>query len=1392
MKTLQETIDSYVNSASAGPAVQTVNGEQVSSSPRTIDPDTIAIGNKRYRPEGFNAPETAKLQGGLLIPSQELVPLQPYVDRFAKEGEYTNLVTGGKDLHGRTLARQENPNVKGSSLGDDLTMAGVAPINLYSSDQAVRQENLVRAYASMFPSLAAEDPLLRIGQEFKQAQETARGNKPLYVAGSFALDEDQYAAVNNAVGTQAAKREIEEIARLERILAEEDLRPSKREELHKELEDARNRLYLAATSPAKVSGVMNRRTDRNMMNEANNQFGASLHRAVLDMYKNFGGILQLAGDETEWDYLSEKGFEVVTRNKYLQGDIAATLSSYKDINTNDPWSAITDTATYVTNLFAGTIPHLALLLTTTALTGGAATPLALTLSSAPSALIYAGGIYAEQEEKNAELALMTGFGAGVLDRIALQALIPGGGNALFTLVGRKAIAEQLVKEGRAESIAAANRILEQATKQELIDMSKAGAKFASQQYATSQSILRSAGMVGFKGASEGVTETIQSAAELIGSYGQWNLDAQYERDFYENLVNSAVGGTALGASMGMSGEMIDAMQWHSASNALQNFQKNLLDTQAFMNDQLSRASVSSSSSAPAVTSVLEAARYANGLADPKVTSIQDLPANEGAWNGFKAVVMDPIRLFRSLVNTAVPSITKDDGSFKYNLAYLKSIMGGQGILPGLGYAGTIQKLIGGWASKVPTPEDVAANLNTNVKNAENRIRDAWLNYWSKGERLPDTPENAVLQSWKDDLDSMKESIRQEANSVGVPVDDLISDNALFEAAPISPREYPSQKERVIQAMVNAGAKRRLAAQAAEDVMSGNVPKASAARRFMGTYGVFSNPDLADIFEQNLFHSMENLKQDVAHRIASQTLIGEGGRNLAHLLKRAWDAGEFRNEQEYMDTVKNVRDWYDIINGRYNTLDNYPFVNKLVGWGTTLTMLASLGKAAMSSIPEVAISTLGTNGDKVKDQLAVAVSSFFREYKADINKAASWSTAKVGLDIARATAHSNLTKKINALTKEFEELQASNASPEKLQALAAKIERLHKEDLGRSLFERLGYNETGYNTQSRFELAETNQRKTMQVFAALIGLRAMTDSVRVAALTVASDIVVSKITNLQTIPQEQRAYALATGKGLSISQAEDLQELQNFGMNVPQVLSALDYLNGAQLPFDKATLVESNFEEGQIGKVIQDNILNTLINMVDNKVVNPQGHNLPKYYHDPRFRILTVMTRFIAALHANILPRLYRDFIVRGNVGMRYQAFAVIGMALAFAHVANLLKDEIAYEEGINPFIQEADKQAQRALYGSGLLARFEGFADAINPLYPFRKPDPSQDPAAYAYSVVKDQSPVINWADRLVRGMYQVGAGETEQGVRNLARSAPFIGSFPVATQDVARQFKEE
>mgnify|MGYP000942413811 CR=1 FL=1 len=1387
--------------ASTKSQVKTVDGEAVGSPVRNVDADTLDIGGQRYRLKGFNAPETAKVQGGVFVPAQQAGDrTEQNVNEVARLGGYTNLVpVGKKDPYGRQVADQQD--TAGNSLGDMVTALGLTEMNPYTSDTAAKDNGMIRAMSRIMPTMADADPMIRLAREEHERRVKEAGGNPLYIPKMVMADEAQYAAAKTMVGIQAVKEQIEEISRLEGILKDPGLRPDTRAKLEKQREEAKDKLFFAGTTPDFAGAVAIRKGDRTIMNQAKNQFSTSFDSAMLDLKKGFYGYLQMAGDANQWEWLAQKGREGVTTQKMLSGQLPDTLNSIRDIRTGgDTWDTITDAATYAGNLIAGTLPMMGMM-AGAALASGVAAPTAAVAfmgSALPSAVVYSGQFYADQpdDKKNAALALSAGIGSAVLDRVGLEGIIKGGN--IFSQIGRKEAVDAMLASAKAATAKEAEEMLMDASKKTIMELAGAGAEFAQKHYASKEAMLAGIRSIGTAAAGESVTETGQTLLELFATSGEIDPDLRYEKNFYNALVDAAIGGAVMGGGMHAGGVAIDMAQWGSAADAKRIYESNMNDAMAFQAQQKAFAEAGLPPGDPrGVTSVLDAISKVNAinLSQP-IDELSDMTGKPGYWNGFLSVVKDPIRLLRSLADTTVRSLRKQNGELKFYLPILKSIMQ-TGVLPGDSYDGFRQRIIGEWSTT--DAETLATQLKVPVSRVSQLLKEAWQTTWSNGGRIGGSPEADTLQHWKDEADGITAQAEELLRELGYDTSKFGSLNAVFVDATIDPKRIAQNEGRLINTMVANGSGMREARDAVQGLISGNPAVAGPAKAWMEAHGVFKDHTLNDLFEPNIFAAFENFKHRIATDAAQKIYLGDGGANLAKLLHLAKQSGEFGSEAEYLDAVQNTKDFYKIATGTYNTLENYPFIEKMVGWGVTATMLASLGKAALSSIPEIAMSTMGTSGPRVAEQLGVAVKEMFNELRSEINKGVSFTTASLGLSYARNTPNGRAHVELKKLDEEFDRLNSDpNTTQEQMDAFAKKVKKFHKKYMGRSLFERLGYNDSGYNTQAKFETNSANMKKTMQVFSSMIGLHAITNATRIATLSMAGDILNSKLTSLLAIPKEDRSRLFQTGVDMTKEQFYSLKEMQSWGIDVEKVLSIMDHMNST----DPATLDEmlesiasGSRERLPIDNPVQqlrDELMVGLRNMVDQRVTNPQTANLPKYYHDPRLRVFTAMTRFVGAMTSTILPRMYKDYIKDGSTGMRFQAFSTMAMSLVFAYMANILKDILAYGDDDNPYLKSNVKKVQRAMYGSGIVGRVESLIDTVAPLYGNKKADPAQAPFTYAYQSLRDASPPLSWSDRAVRAMYELGTGETESGTKKLVKSLPLVGSFPVVAQEASNLVKEK
>lgn len=1374
--------------------VKTIDGKPIDSSVVQIDADTIDVGPQRYRLEGFNAPETAKWKSGVFIPPQYVGDrTEEFVNRIATEGEFTNLKEVRRDpaFKNRIIARQETE--LGDDLGSVLTRLGIVSTSNFSKPEDVGGTVELGAAEQMFSTVAAQNKLLQIAKE-KQEYDAKMGVQ--YVPAQQAANSKEFAAIRKSVGTVAAAKAAEEIERLQNVLLTESMSDITRKDLEKKLQQEKSNLLIASILPDTIKSAAYVPGDRTEMNKAKgfvNQVLSSWNNATLEIKRGLGGILQIAGDEGGWDYLSKQGKRISNDAAWEQGELADVLNQLEDINTTDgPIKTVGDTGMWLVNNIASTIPLVGAMMGTSMVAG----PMA---GLAVGALPLSGSIYDNQPEgqKDAALALVMGTGGAVLERLGIEGVFLK--NNILTKAGiEEATDLMLQKAGGTITREQAKEQVLKSTQKELVELARQSAKLADEQIGTIQTALRTSRVL-FKGGVEGGTEIMQSLGEMVGATGQWNLDARHQKDFYEQLLNAGIAGTAIGATLGGIGESVDAARWHAVADGFKENNQSLSDKQAvsryIMNEQVRNpgsyawAYDENGEFDPTQFNTESAANFFREI-ETGFDINKDVPKKTNV-EGVKALFSDPLRLARGLGDTIGRSFIREDGGVNKYRSILRSIIMGD-VLPGTNYSGFKRALLGKYSSHVDTAEQLASNMGVAPEKGAQLWREAYSKYYNKNTgqlEIPDSdPNKQQLETFFADTLSMLNTMRRDADTYAIGHNLVPTLEQLMAAGTVRYDGLSKNKDKVMGLMMSRGASRYEANKAVEDILSMNRERAIRGKEAFHKYDIMNDPSLSkDVFEDNYFKALEDTKERFAAKVAHHRYLGENGETISNLLKLAKDNGEFKNEQEFLDTAQEAKDWFDITRGEYNNIDS-EFLDKLSTWGTTLPMLAYLGKAGISSFPEVAMSVLGTRGEHVTKQLGSYWKNLINELRYDWVKGNMLGLSFVGISRLREHPDHKVQDKANKLEAKLAALNEQD-NPSKYNEIQQEVKKLHQDVFGRSLYEYLGYTEQGYNAQSKFEYADGRARKAMQLFAKMTGLRAQTDATRIAAVTTATDTMLSMLESLRPAPMEK----LMSGQGLSKDQFQSMKMLEGYGLDVPYVIGMLQRDPDLAKRFEDSSMKEfaDYFNSSKEHQYFRDNVLSSISNMVDSKVVNPQAHNIPKYYHDPRFRIITTMTRFIAGLTSTVLPRLYRDYIKDGNVGMRYQAFSIIVGALAMSVLANALKDELAYGEE-SPYVNGLAKHMQRTVYGAGLLGRYEALVDGVMPLYQDNRPDPTKDPLGFVWDVAKDNSPPLGWADRLLVAASAGSEGDWDKAGLQALRAAPIIGSFPGTAKDVVSKFNEK
>jgi len=1389
-----------------------------------IDPDTFKSKSKTtdkntYRVQGYNAPEVNHIKDGRWITGQyqgesALIP------EAARISGFNQVDITGTDKYKRQLANVTNPTT-GETLSNFAVKTGLAPVNNRTSESAISDKTYLKSFSILYPELADQDPVLAAAKELKKAKQKALKEQglPRYIVGLNAPNEATYAYHKNAVGTGAQNRILERLKQIESDLntyggtseiydpltgavlgeAPSGITDSQRNMLLKEKANLVNDLQYAAMAPDVYTGVDVRSQDRTIMNKSRSNLGTMSDSMWLGLYENTYGIGQLIGDSTGWETLSQKASKNVKLNQMEKGQLPESLS-FSDIgNANGAWGTISTGASFIAGQLINSLPYIVAITGAEIATGGMASPLiAGTLATIPVSALYAGQFYAEQpdDKKDPMLAVMTALGSGILDKFSLNLLL---GANLFTKVGEKeAVSAIVAKSNGRLTEAEARNLLHTETKSEILKLTGFSNEFAMKQIKSAEAMAKRSGDLVIRAGAESITETAQQELEMLGQSGQRNLNYHYTPDYYNQLKEAAGGGFLVGGAFGGVHHSIDMAGWHGAADLQALNEKMLGDAQRF-NAQNHENLLNQTGG---YRTVQEMSRTESKNAqNNNAGGLDTIPTHTGFFREtVLPMITNPLSNLRQLAHTAIPSIVNEDGSFKTNLAKIKSIMGGFGILPGEHASGFRQRLLGKWSEEI-SGDDLAAQLGVSKEEAQKYVQVNYDQVWSQGGTLGGDAFSDTLQAWKDRLDNVQQSMISLGQVAGVNTLHLSDTNALFQAAEVDPALWAANKLNILTEMVNANADQNSARTAINNLTSKNKQEASLARDYLNQFNVFTNPNLSHLFKQGIFDNIEHHKDQMANSIMANTYFGKNGQVLAELLRKAKAAGEFKDDADYKNTATQVKAFYDIMNNNFHPLAEESLINKTLGWSTTMSMLAYLGKAAVSSMAETSIATLGTPGHLIGKQLSTFFKSYFKETASDINKGVSYAASRIGINMLRSVPSVSLQNKIDTL---INKQQDPNLTLEEYKAIQDEVDKLVKENFGQKMINRLGYNETGAGAALRYDYANTAagiQRKIMGIFARAITLRAQTDANRIAVLSVGSDIMLTQLQSLASVPETNRIAMFSTGMGLTKEQAQALTELQSYGLDVHGFLSQMDKMPDLN-PFSQDFMsFNATTPEAQH---LQDNVATALSNMVDQRIVNPQAFNTPKIFNDPRFRIITAMGRFMATAQAVVLPRLYKQYLLEGNMAMRYSAFTTIAMSLIAGHMVNMLKNGLSYGDDDSPYVKSTAKKTQRLIYSSGLLGQGEKLWERVDPLYDFHKSPNLFDtttpkgkviegkPVDWAYSQIKNASPQASWAANVGEGLYDIEEGKTDKGAKKLAKAAPVLGSFPWTQQAIANAFKKE
>ena len=327
-----------------------------------------------------------------------------------------------------------------------------------------------------------------------------------------------------------------------------------------ESETDRNRAFnerfkQAATSEAAyaenkgTAALSFRQTDRDLRNNSLNPLSDAWDMGWIGAKEGAYGFLELLGESTDQEWLTDIGDAGVARARTQQQEYAKVLTDWKDVK------GITSGLQFIQNNAAMSLPYMAIT-AGSAVAGSFAAPVvgtagAIGLGITGASTVYSGQIWNEMEEgeKNAQWAIAGGLAQAGLDRLGIGAIT---GKVPANKLMDAAIQKIMKVNGVSASVAEAT--LANATKQELGDFLKDGAKIATKQLtakrSTKQLLKRAAG--GALG--ESATEVMQEAIAYTAAK-QGDIDSFDWEELQTRLTAAAIAGGTLGGAFTVPGSV---------------------------------------------------------------------------------------------------------------------------------------------------------------------------------------------------------------------------------------------------------------------------------------------------------------------------------------------------------------------------------------------------------------------------------------------------------------------------------------------------------------------------------------------------------------------------------------------------------------------------------------------------------------------------------------------------------------------------------------------------------------------------------------------------------------------------------------------------------------------
>ena len=1281
---------------------------------KQLDGDTWVDDQGTYRLAGAAAPETTKVTPGrrtVDIKEGELGGDETMhaVNAVLQKGGYNKMIkTGETDQYGREIVRFTND--KGEDVTQALYRAGVLKPSQYTSQEMLDAYNQGAAARELGISTGYEDIVHQLEQEVQN--QLVPTNTGIQAFGSNALNPIDYKSFD--------------YSRYRNLRTGVDFIPQ----------------------------------DRDINNVAHNSLSESAQVGWQGMVEGVYGFGQMLGESMGIDAAKDWGDVGLEASAVAQSQMAdITNLSFDDVD------SIMDGLQFLGNNAVMSAPYLALNAAgalAAPVTGGAS----LVASVSATSSIYAGQVWNEMEgDKNAGAAMAAGVAAATIDMLGLKGIVRP--KQLLTTTGRRQAAEHMVATGKAASVEAAEQSILQATKQQTYDLLKdMGTTAASQADAlvnrgniireASEGLLRGAISEGF---TEAAQETIQYTTAAVASdkqFNQWELN--------DRIRDAIAAGATLGGGFGSAGSVINYAGADATIRDLQQAELKHLNEIDQIREQLRREG-KPIESVEQIRARLQA-EVRPWEAEQRILSESDQPGKKkksrigsfsrraftheknkrGFGNTIKEIQSIPDalgklgggirKLYQSASVTAFSPQQLGNATYGQIVRDIRALVGQTRgtINSGRSFEGHYDQIYSQLAQQIYMPEVAKRfGMRDNAWTNKNRLeisaqlreaaKDGWLDKYKNNEDISDAPKNirdniqAIAQTAKE-LEVAADQLLDVQNQAiiadgGTPVPKL--QGWWWKHRGFDPAKVSKNKDAWYAFMTkHTNLDRATLDEIYDQITGGNV--STVQDFFSHVRGIefvpghhmkreanLSEQEGFDTFGQDdMFTGMDNAMKSSARLATYREFFGSGGKNLDFLFDQLEAAGMPKDQVDQMA-------WYtksiiDAHGGNFNRIES-PRVAELQKFATTWSIFVGLPLSAISSLPESVISAMGLTGGETQKILGQQAKQLGRVFGTNMKNAL---VEGVEAGMNRPVDPADPARKID-----FEEKMLNEAGLFFTPSTAA---------------QRLGVGETNVAYQWY-----------QDQFFRVTGITGITQAQRRASAAVTADFVANRLAELSAVAdltqlnnREQFAYNQLAELGIDVDTMVNIWK--NYNNNEP----LLDYTGDQRgIPDEVAEYVNNQMQDA-------------VYNFVNMRVQNPGSANRPLFFQDPHWQMLTQFNGFISTFTANVVPKLWNDYIRRGTPQVKYNTFALMMGLVAMGGASQYMKDRIKYGR-TSPYLDEREL-IQRAIYSSGLLGQGERLVDIAFPLYGSR-PHTSAD--WFIDTIVGESGPTA----RNIGTIIDIGAG---------------------------------